>query len=219
MKNNIYLLFIFINFSGCIGQPEVTISFDFNTSAKKLRVNFKNNSSSDLIILNIGRVKKIGDKHPCGATRLDDFTKISSHVEGDCNINRGSRLFPYQKMEPFDKTAYFNLRKELTAFHWFDERNDLFVYMDSTENRGDAFPSFILTKAGTTTFVEYAIDNSLSNEDSGVYMAFWARKEEIDEIISPRNNNRYKLGDVLFNLKEHKYYNGPLEVHPLKFNL
>lgn len=167
----------------------------------------------------MGRVKKIGAKHPCGATRLDDFTKISSHVEGDCNIKRGSRLFSYQKMEPFDKSAYFNLRKELTAFHWFDERNDLFLYMDSTENRGDAFPSFILTKAGTTTIVEYAIDNSLSNEDSGLYMAFWARREEIDEIISPRNNNRYKLGDVLFNLKEHKYYNGPLEVHPLKFNL
>lgn len=71
----------------------------------------------------MGRVKKIGGKHPCGTITLDDFTKISSHEEGDCNINRGSKLFSYQKIEPFDKIAYLNLKRQLIAFHWFDERN------------------------------------------------------------------------------------------------
>jgi hypothetical protein len=91
--------------------------------------------------------------------------------------------------------------------------------MDSTETRANAFPSFILAKAGATTFVEYSIDNNISKEDHGDYMVFWASREEIDEIISPRNDNKYKLGDVLLNLKEHGYYNGPLKVDPLIFNL
>ncbi|WP_143016930.1 hypothetical protein [Dyadobacter soli] len=163
-------------------------------------------------------MKKNGSKHPCGAIRLDDFTKMSSHEAGDCNINMGSKLFFYQKIEPFDKIAYFNLREELVASHWFDERHDLFAYMDSTKNSANAFPSFILVKAGTTTFVEYAIDNNLSKEDTGDYTVFWASIEEIDQIISPRNN-KYKLGDVLSNLKEHRCYNGPFEVDPLIFNL
>lgn len=222
MKNTLYVLLILVILAGCTEQSKISISFHFNTSVenlKTLRVNFKNNSSSDLLLLNMGRVKKIGSKHPCGTIRLDDFTKISSHEEGDCNINRGSKLFSYQKIEPFDKIAYLNLKRELIAFHWFDERNDLFAYMDSTEGGANAFPSFILAKAGATTFVEYSIDNNISKEDHGDYMVFWASREEIDEIISPRNDNKYKLGDVLLNLKEHGYYNGRLKVDPLIFNL
>ncbi len=222
MKNNLYVLLILVTLAGCTEQSKISISFHFNTSVenlKTLRVNFKNNSSSDLLLLNMGRVKKIGSKHPCGAVRLNDFTKISSHEGGDCNINRGSKLFSYQKIEPFDKIAYFNLKEELIAFHWFDERNDLFAYMDATENRGNTFPSFILAKAGTTTFLEYSIDNNISKEDSGEYMVFWASREEIDKIIFPRNDNKYKLGDVLLNLKEYGHYNGPLKVDPLIFNL
>lgn len=222
MKNNLYVLLILVILAGCTEQSKISISFHFNTSVenlKTLRVNFKNNSSSDLLLLNMGRVKKIDSKHPCGTIRLDDFTKISSHEEGDCNINRGSKLFSYQKIEPFDKIAYLNLKRELIAFHWFDERNDLFAYMDSAEGGANAFPSFILAKAGATTFVEYSIDNNISKEDHGDYMVFWASREEIDEIISPRNDNKYKLGDVLLNLKEHGYYNGRLKVDPLIFNL
>lgn len=182
-------------------------------------MNFKNNSGYDLILLSMGRVKKIGNKHPCGSIRLDDFTKISSHKVGDCNINRGSKLFIYHKIEPFNKIAYFNLRRELIASHWFEDRYDLFDYIDSTKNRTNSFPSFILTKAGKTTVVEYEIDNSLLKEDSGEYIVLWASREEIDKIISPINNNKYKLGEILLNLKEYRYYNGPLDVDPLKFNL
>lgn len=167
----------------------------------------------------MGRLEKIGYQHPCNSIRLDDFSKISSHKKGDCNINKGTRLCVYRKIEPFNKADYLNLKNELIEYQWFKDRDDLFDYMNPSTSKIGSFPSFILLKAGGTTVVEYSIDNELTKKDKGLYKVFWASKEEIDDILSPKNSNKYKLNDVITSIKKYEYYDDVLTVKPLIFKL
>ncbi|QRQ99793.1 hypothetical protein [Dyadobacter sandarakinus] len=214
-------LFIALILSGCTSQPDITIHFSLNSDSVKrsLNVHFENHTESDLMILSLGSIIKVESKHPCGSIRLDNFTKISSHKDGDCSTNMGQKLFVFYEIVPFDKTDYLRLKNEMTNLPWFKDSKELFTYIDSSKKDESAFPAFILIKAGSSTLVKYTIQSSLSEIDHGSYQVFWADQKEIDKTLWPQNSNKYKLGDALLKIKSFKYNTGLIACEPFIFNL
>jgi hypothetical protein len=221
-KVMIIIMLLAMELSACVDHPKINIYFELTKKTNDinlLSVNFKNNSDVNLMVLSMGKVKKVGVTHPCGDVKLDNYTKISSHEKGDCNVNIGSQLFVYKKIEPFNKLDYLSLKKQLINLPWFKDRDELFDYMDPSNIDGYKFPSFVLIEAGKTATVEYIIDGNLSEVDTGKYIVYWASKEETDNILSPKNSNMYKLRDAISNLKKYKLYDGLIKTEPLIFKL
>ncbi len=223
MKINQIIVLVTILSIGCHKKPDIEIKYNYsmvNDSIGRLEISLYNTTNKNFLVLNTCHLNKVGTIHPCEESNLDFYSRISSHTIGDCFVNRGQKLFRFNKMVPFDKREHKKIKIELSKSEWFHYMDHIFQYLDDSELGGSISPKILLVNANDFTRIQYDINiNNLDHNDKGNYSCQWFSRKEIIELSNPVNKAKPSLKNAMKEVNVYKLYEGEKKSNEYIFKL